>query len=69
VRYEANDVVDRLVWRLPMVKLLLNSPAIQTLRLIAQQFPLLRSPSIVDARPRMQPDRGRWLLWNGKRHD
>ena len=69
VPYEANDVVDRLVWRLPLVKLLLNSPAIQTLRLIAQQFPLLRSPSIVDARPRMQPDRGRWLQWSDKRHD
>ena len=65
--YEANDVVDRLVWRLPMVKLLLASPAIQTLRLIAQQFPLLRAPSIVDAKPRMQPDRSRWLTWSAKR--
>src|SRR5690606_23366529 len=45
VPYEANDVVDRLVWRLPAVKLLLNSPALQTLRLIGQQFPLLRAPS------------------------
>jgi nitrous oxidase accessory protein len=65
--YEANDVVDRLVWRLPLVKLLLASPAIQTLRLIAQQFPLLRAPSIVDAKPRMQPDRSRWLSWSAKR--
>jgi nitrous oxidase accessory protein len=65
--YEANDVVDRLVWRLPLVKLLLASPAIQTLRLIAQQFPLLRAPSIVDARPRMQPDAARWLAWSAKR--
>lgn len=55
VRYEANDVVDRLVWRLPAVKLLLNSPALQSLRLISQQFPLLRAPSIVDPRPRMTP--------------
>jgi nitrous oxidase accessory protein len=64
--YEANDVVDRLVWRLPLVKLLLASPAIQTLRLIAQQFPLLRAPSIVDARPRMRPDRAGWLSWSNK---
>jgi nitrous oxidase accessory protein len=58
--YEANDVVDRLVWRLPLVKLLMNSAAVQTLRLIAQQFPLLRAPSIVDAKPRMRPDAALW---------
>jgi len=66
VPYEANDVVDRLVWRLPMVKLLLNSPAIQTLRLIAQQFPLLRSPSIVDGKPHTQPTHSHWSQWIGK---
>jgi nitrous oxidase accessory protein len=66
VPYEANDVVDRLVWRLPVVKLLLNSPAIQTLRLIAQQFPLLRSPSIVDGKPHMQPTHSNWSQWIGK---
>jgi nitrous oxidase accessory protein len=65
--YEANDVVDRLIWRLPLVKLLLASPAVQTLRLIAQQFPLLRAPSIVDAKPRMQPDRSLWLSWKAAR--
>jgi nitrous oxidase accessory protein len=64
VPYEANDVVDRLLWRLPAMKLLLNSPAIQTLRLVAQQFPILRAPSIVDARPRMQPVRSPWLRWS-----
>jgi nitrous oxidase accessory protein len=69
VPYEANDIVDRLVWRLPMVKLLLNSPAIHTLRLIAQQFPLLRAPSIVDARPRMQPAHSSWSHWIGKKRD
>ncbi len=69
VPYEANDVVDRLVWRLPIVKLLLNSPAIQTLRLIAQQFPLLRAPSIVDAKPRMQPVHSHWSQWIGKQRD
>lgn len=65
--YEANDVVDRLVWRLPLVKLLLASPAVQTLRLIAQQFPLLRAPSIVDAKPRMTPGHGLWTSWSAAR--
>ena len=64
--YEANDVVDRLTWRLPMVKLLLDSPAIQSLRLIAQQFPLLRAPSIVDRKPHMRPSHADWSKWLGK---
>lgn len=66
VPYEANDVVDRLTWHLPAVKLLLASPAVQTLRLIAQQFPLLRAPSIVDLRPRMQPFHADWRQWLGR---
>ncbi len=68
VPYEANDMVDRLSWRHPMVKLLLASPAIQTLRLIAQQFPLLRAPSIVDKNPRMRPEHSDWRKWLGKHY-
>ena len=68
VAYEANDMVDRLSWRHPMVKLLLASPAIQTLRLIAQQFPLLRAPSIVDPKPRMRPEHSDWRNWLGKHY-
>lgn len=62
--YEANDVVDRLTWSHPLVKLLLNSPAVQSLHLIARQFPLLRSPSVVDRRPRMQPYHSDWSKWH-----
>ncbi|WP_418646731.1 nitrous oxide reductase family maturation protein NosD [Thauera butanivorans] len=66
VRYEANDMVDRLSWRHPMMKLLLASPAVQTLRLVGQQFPLLRAPSIVDPKPRMQPHNPDWSQWRGR---
>jgi nitrous oxidase accessory protein len=66
VPYEANDMVDRLSWRHPMMKLLLASPAVQTLRLVGQQFPLLRAPSIVDPNPRMRPDHMNWRDWLGK---
>jgi nitrous oxidase accessory protein len=69
VRYEAADVVDRLIWRHPFVKLLLNSPAISTLRLVARQFPLLRAPSVVDNKPAMSPHRSDWSKWLGKRFD
>ena len=66
VPYEANDMVDRLTWRHPMMKLLLGSPAIQTLRMVAQQFPLLRAPSIVDPNPRMEPNNPEWSQWRGR---
>jgi nitrous oxidase accessory protein len=66
VPYEANDVVDRLTWKHPMAKLLLNSPAVHSLRLIATQFPLLRVPSVVDKHPRMRPFHSDWSMWIDK---
>jgi nitrous oxidase accessory protein len=66
VAYEANDLVDRLTWRHPMMKLLLASPALQTLRLVSHQFPLMRAPSIVDPNPRMRPENENWRDWLGK---
>jgi nitrous oxidase accessory protein len=66
VPYEANDLVDRLSWQHPMMKLLLASPAVQTLRLVSQQFPLLRAPSIVDPKPRMRPHNPDWSQWRDR---
>jgi len=63
VPYEANDMVDQLTWKYPAAKLLLNSPAVQTLRLVARQFPLLRATSIVDRHPRMLPFNKHWSIW------
>ena len=63
VPYEASDLVDQLTWKYPAVKLLLNSPAVQTLRLVARQFPLLRATSIVDQHPRMVPFNKNWSTW------
>lgn len=67
--YEANDLVDRLGWRHPMMQLLLASPALQTLRLVGRQFPVLRAPSVVDARPRMQPGNADWRRWRAGEQD
>ncbi|MDP3744316.1 MAG: nitrous oxide reductase family maturation protein NosD [Methylotenera sp.] len=63
VPYEASDLVDQLTWKYPAAKLLLNSPAVQTLRLVARQFPLLRATSIVDQHPRMSPFNKNWSVW------
>ncbi|OGB31979.1 MAG: copper ABC transporter substrate-binding protein [Burkholderiales bacterium RIFCSPLOWO2_12_FULL_61_40] len=68
VPYEANDMVDRLSWRYPGIKLLLASPAVQALRLVAQQFPVLRVPSVVDPKPRMQPNNKQWSQWRDKHY-
>ncbi|MCC7044312.1 MAG: nitrous oxide reductase family maturation protein NosD [Acidobacteria bacterium] len=66
VPYEANDVVDRLSWQHPSIKVLLASPAVQALRLVAQQFPVLRAPSVVDPQPRMRPATASWRDWRGR---
>lgn len=63
VPYEANDLVDRLQWRYPTMKLLLGSPAVQALRLLSQQFPVLRAPSVVDPSPRLRPHQTEWSHW------
>lgn len=63
VSYEANDLVDHLTWKYPAAKLLFNSPAVQTLRLISRQFPLLRATSIIDQHPRMSPVNKKWSNW------
>src|SRR5690606_17268921 len=68
VRYEANDLVDRLVWRHPGARLLLASPAVQALRLVGQQFPVLRVPSVVDPKPRMTPGHKNWRQWNARQY-
>jgi nitrous oxidase accessory protein len=66
VAYEASDLVDRLNWQYPAVKLLLSSPSIQTLRFVARQFPVLRAPSVTDAHPRMRPNNPAWRRWHDK---
>ncbi|HEX2010136.1 MAG TPA: nitrous oxide reductase family maturation protein NosD, partial [Roseateles sp.] len=68
IPYEANDMVDRLSWRHPSIKLLLASPAVQALRLVGRQFPVLRVPSVVDAEPRMHPQHKDWSAWRDKHY-
>jgi nitrous oxidase accessory protein len=66
IPYEANDLVDRLQWQHPAMKLLLGSPAVQALRLVGQQFPVLRAPSVVDTYPAMQPGHKNGSAWRDK---
>ncbi len=54
--YEPNDSVDRLLWKFPSAKLLLNSPAIETLRWVQRQFPVLKGSGVVDSQPLIEPN-------------
>jgi nitrous oxidase accessory protein len=53
--YEPNDAVDKLLWKYPLARMLMNSPAVQTLRWVQEQFPVLQSPGIRDSFPVMTP--------------
>jgi len=53
--YRPNDMVDQVLWRQPLAKLLLNSPAVQVLRWAQRQFPALTPGGVVDTAPLMTP--------------
>jgi nitrous oxidase accessory protein len=54
--YRPNDMVDQLVWRHPLAKLLLNSPAMQVLRWAQSEFPSLHPGGVTDSAPLMSFD-------------
>jgi nitrous oxidase accessory protein len=53
--YRPNDVMDEVLWTLPQAKLLLNSPAVETIRWAQARFPALYPGGVVDSAPLMRP--------------
>lgn len=53
--YRPNDVMDEILWTLPQAKLLLNSPAVETIRWAQARFPALYPGGVVDSAPLMRP--------------
>ncbi|MDH5353548.1 MAG: nitrous oxide reductase family maturation protein NosD [Gammaproteobacteria bacterium] len=51
--YHPNDMVDQIIWRHPLAKLLLNSPATQLLRWAQSEFPSLYPGGVTDSAPLM----------------
>ena len=51
--YQPNDLVDQIVWRHPLAKMLLNSPALQVLRWSQSEFPALHPGGVTDSAPLM----------------
>ena len=56
--YRPNDLIDQVVWTYPLAKLLLNSPAVQTVRFAQARFPALLPGGVVDSAPLMAPPAG-----------
>jgi len=57
--FEPNDAMDRLLWRYPAAKLLMDSPAVLALRWVQRQFPVFRPQGVRDSAPLMSaPDAG-----------
>ena len=56
IPYRPNDLVDKLAWKYPLVRVLMNSPAVQTLRWVQRQFPVFRDPGVTDSHPLMSPE-------------
>ena len=54
--FEPNDGIDKVLWKYPTANVLFNSPAIQTLRWVQKEFPVLKSPGITDSFPLMKND-------------
>ncbi|MCL7943548.1 nitrous oxide reductase family maturation protein NosD [Marinobacter sp. ATCH36] len=57
VAYEPNDNVDRLLWKYPEAKVLMFSPAVDTLRWVQDAFPVVKAAGVSDSHPLMrQPE-------------
>jgi nitrous oxidase accessory protein len=53
--YRPNTLVDWVLWKYPLAKLLVSSPAMQTLRYVQEQFPTLYPGGAIDSFPLMSP--------------
>ncbi|SFR56205.1 nitrous oxidase accessory protein [Marinobacter daqiaonensis] len=53
VPYEPNDNVDRLLWTYPEARILMHSPAVDTLRWVQEAFPVVKAAGVSDSYPLM----------------
>lgn len=58
--YESNSVVDHILWKYPLAKVLYTSPSLRLLWMIEKQFPLFEVSKIVDHKPTMAPFHSNW---------
>lgn len=52
--FEPNDGVDKMLWKYPEAKVLMDSPAVLLLRWVQRSFPVLKSPGVKDSYPMLK---------------
>jgi nitrous oxidase accessory protein NosD len=58
--YESNSVVDHILWRYPMAKVLYTSPSLQVLWMLEKHFPVFEVPKVIDEKPSMSSFHADW---------
>lgn len=53
--FEPNDGIDKLLWRYPEARVLMDSPAIRLLRWVQDSFPVLKASGVQDSYPSLNP--------------
>lgn len=53
--YRPNGITDQIIWRAPVARLLLNSPAVAIVKWAQAQFPAILPGGVVDSKPLMKP--------------
>lgn len=52
--YRPNGIIDQIVWRAPVARLLLNSPAVSIVKWAQSQFPAILPGGVTDSKPLMK---------------
>jgi len=53
--YRPNGVTDQIIWRAPVARLLMNSPAVSIVKWAQSQFPAILPGGVTDSKPLMKP--------------
>lgn len=53
--YRPNGIIDQIVWRAPVARLLMNSPAVSIVKWAQAQFPAILPGGVIDSKPLMKP--------------
>ena len=53
--YRPNGIIDQIIWRAPVARLLMNSPAVSIVRWAQSQFPAILPGGVIDSKPLMKP--------------
>lgn len=57
--YRPNGITDQIIWRAPVARLLMNSPAVSIVKWAQSQFPAIMPGGVVDSKPLMRPQPNR----------